>query len=254
MTTTISIATHKGGAGKTVTAMALSAALARAGYPTLLLDLDPQGHCTLGLGVRLENHSPTLRDIFTDPPVPVASVIRETHIPSLHIIPSNIRLERMAHAIYSRPKREELLKKTLQPVAKNYRFLIADCPPSLGALTENAIAAADLVVIPCQMEARAADALVDLLELIHIIKGKGFTDWRILITRFDSRKSLTNQAIGEALAQWQDHHFKTVIPQSESINQAQIAQTDIFSFNGTSKGAQAYQTLSLEEVLPYGIK
>src|SRR5229473_958236 len=101
---TIAIATHKGGTGKTVTAMALSAALARHGKKTLLVDLDPQGHCTLGLGVDVASDEPTLRDIFTEPPVPAARLIRPTHLEALTILPSNIRLERAAQFIYMRPK------------------------------------------------------------------------------------------------------------------------------------------------------
>jgi chromosome partitioning protein len=247
--TTISIATHKGGTGKTVTAMALAAALARSGRKTLIVDLDAQGHSTLGLGIELNHHDPTLRDIFTDPPAPASRIIRPSGCcPDLDILPSNIRLERIAQFLYMRPKREEVLRRALQPVAGGYQFIVIDCPPSLGALTETGIAAADLIIIPCQMEARAADGLVDLLEIIAILKGDGFDRWRILLTKVDPRKTLTNQAIMGALQRWQDQTFQTVIPQSEPLNQAQIARTDIFSFDARSKGAAAYQALT-EEVL-----
>lgn len=248
--TTISIATHKGGTGKTVTAMAVASALARAGHKVLIVDLDAQGHSTLGLGVELNEHDPTLRDIFTDPPTPAARVIRQTGCPGLDILPSNIRLERVAQFIYMRPKREELLRKALLPVMETYEFIIIDCPPSLGALTEGGIAAADLIIVPCQMEARAADGLVDLLEIISILKGETFDRWRILLTKVDHRKTLTNQAIMGALQRWQEKTFHTVIPQSEPLNQAQIARTDIFSFDAKCKGAIAYQALT-EEVLAH---
>jgi chromosome partitioning protein len=246
--TTISIATHKGGTGKTVTAMALAAALARSGRRTLIVDLDAQGHSTLGLGIELNLTDLTLRDIFTDPPSPVSRIIRQTHNPDLDILPSNIRLERIAQFLYMRPKREEVLRRALQPVADSYRFIVIDCPPSLGALTETGIAAADLILVPCQMEARAADGLVDLLEIIAILKGDRFDRWRILLTKFDPRKTITNQAIQGALERWQHKTLQTVIPQSEPLNQAQIARTDIFSFDGKSKGATAYQAL-MQEVL-----
>ena len=246
--TTISIATHKGGTGKTVTAMALAAALARSGRRTLIVDLDAQGHSTLGLGIELNLTDLTLRDIFTDPAAPVSRIIRETNCPDLDILPSNIRLERIAQFLYMRPKREEVLRKALAPVADSYRFIVIDCPPSLGALTETGIAAADLILVPCQMEARAADGLVDLLEIIAILKGERFDGWRILLTKFDARKTITNQAIQGALERWQDQTLQTVIPQSEPLNQAQIARADIFSFDGKSKGAAAYQAL-MQEVL-----
>jgi chromosome partitioning protein len=248
---TIAIATHKGGTGKTVTAMALSAALARAGKTCLLIDLDPQGHSTLGLGVDIDDGAPTIREFFHEPSVPLRQLIRETHVPGCHIIPANIRLARIAQALYMRPKREELLKRGLTPLLSHYRFIVMDCPPALGVLTETAIAAADLVIIPCQMEARAADGLVDLVEIISIIKGDTFNEWRILLTKVDSRKTTTNQAVMAALAPWQQKIFKTVIPQSEPLNQAQIERTDIFSFEPQSKGALAYEAFT-KEILRYG--
>ena len=244
--TTISIATHKGGTGKTVTAMALGAALARAGKTCLLVDLDPQGHSTLGLGVELGDNDPTLRDLFSEPPLPINRLIKETHISGLHIVPSNIRLARVAQALYMRPKREELLRRGLAPIKARYDFIVVDCPPSLGVHTETVIAAADLVIIPCQMEARAADGLVDLLEVIGLIKGESFDAWRILLTKVDSRKSTTNQAVMAALEPWQAKILKTSIPQSEPLNQAQIERTDIFTFDGKSKGAVAYEALTQE--------
>ena len=123
--------------------------------------------------------------------------------------------------------------------------------PSLSALTEAAIATADLIVIPCQMEARAADGLVDLLEVIGLIKGEEFDDWRILLTRVDSRKTTTNQAVMASLAPWESKIFKTTIPQSEALNQAQIARTDIYSFEPKSRGALSYAACA-REIMRYG--
>ena len=249
---TISIATHKGGTGKTVTAMGLSSALTRAkGKKTLLVDLDPQGHSTLGLGVELNDSEPMLRELFEQRPLPIDQVIKKTHLKGLDVVPSNIRLERFAHMLYTRPKREEILKRALRPVSNKYDFIVVDCPPSLGALTEAGIAAADLMLIPCQMEARAADGLADLLEVIGIIKGESFSAWRILLTKVDTRKTITNQAVMETLSPWQDKILKTSIPQSEPLNQAQIERTDIFNFEPKSKGALAYEALT-EEILNYG--
>ena len=248
---TIAIATHKGGTGKTVTAMALGAALARARQQCLLIDLDPQGHSTLGLGIELDDKAPTLREFFHEPPVPLSRLIRETHVAGLHIVPSNIRLARVAQALYMRPKREELLQRGIHPLRDHYAFIVADCPPALGALTEAAIAAADLIVIPCQMEARAADGLVDLLEIISLIKGEDFDDWRILLTRVDNRKTTTNQAVMASLAPWEKKIFKITIPQAESLNQAQIARTDIYNFEPKSRGALAYEAFA-REIRHYG--
>jgi chromosome partitioning protein len=151
-----------------------------------------------------------------------------------------------------RPKREELLKRGLAQVQDEYDFILIDLPPSLGVLTEGGVAAADLVIIPCQMEARATDGLVDLLDVIGIIKGEEFQNWRILLTRVDSRKSTTNQAVMAALEPWADKIFQTSIPQSEPLNQAQIERTDIFSFDPRSKGALAYEALTQEILTIYG--
>jgi chromosome partitioning protein len=251
MPTIIAVATHKGGTGKTVTAMALSAAFARHGHRTLLVDLDPQGHASLGLGVEVQSGSLTLRDAFSELAVPLLTIQKQTHLPNLHVIPSDIRLERMTHHMYTRPKREELLKTALDPVLPDYDFVVLDCPPSLGPLTETAIAAASLVIIPCQMEARAADGLVDVLELISLIKGVQFDAWGILVTKFDSRKSITNEAILAGLSSWQHKMFASRIPQSEPLNQAQIQRTDIFTFDPRSTGAAAYEALA-QEIQSYG--
>jgi chromosome partitioning protein len=247
----ITIATHKGGTGKTVTAMSLGAGLARAGRKTLLVDLDPQAHSTIGLGVELANGEPTLREVFSEPSVSVSKIIRQTHLEFLNVAPSHIRLERIAQSLYARPKREELLRRALREVRDGYDFVVIDCPPSLGVLTETGIAAADLVLIPSQMEARAADGIVDLLELIAVLKGDNWSEWRVLLTKVDSRKTVTNEAIMAALARWQEKILKTSIPQSEPLNQAQIARTDIFTYEPESKGAIAYQALT-EEILNYG--
>jgi chromosome partitioning protein len=176
----ISIAAHKGGVGKTVSTMALGASLARAGKRTLIVDCDPQSHSGMGLGIVPEEKEPTLRELFSEPPTPMKRLIRDTHIPGLSLLPSTIRLARTAQYLYGRPKREELLKRGLEQVRGEFDFIVVDLPPSLGVLTECGIAAADLVVIPCQMKARATEGLVDLLEVIEIIKGEDFTDWRIL--------------------------------------------------------------------------
>jgi chromosome partitioning protein len=251
MPTIVAVATHKGGTGKTVTAMALSAALARVGHRTLLVDLDPQGHATIGLGLVVQTGSLTIRDAFSEPVVPLLTILKETHLPDLHIIPSHIGLERVTHHMYTRPKREELLTTALEPILQDYDFVILDCPPSLGPLTETAISAANLVIIPCQMEARAADGLVDVLELISLIKGAHFDAWRILVTKFDSRKSITNEAVLAGLSSWQHKMFATRIPQSEPLNQAQIQRTDIFTFDPRSTGAAAYEALA-QEIQTYG--
>lgn len=248
---TISIATHKGGTGKTVTAMALGSALARSKKKCLLVDIDPQGHSTLGLGLELREADLTIREVFSEPPQPITRIIRTTHVPGLDVAPANICLARVAQSLYMRPRREDLLKRALESVRPQYDFIIIDCPPSLGVLTEIGIATADLIIIPCQMEARAADGLADLLEVIALIRGDKFDAWKILLTRVDVRKTVTNEAVLAALSPWKNKMLKSSIPQSEPLNQAQIQRTDIYTFDPKSKGALFYQALK-QEIINYG--
>ncbi len=128
----------------------------------------------------------------------------------------------------------------------HYSYVVIDCQPALSVLTEASIAAADLIIVPCQMEARAADGLVDLLEMITLIRGPAFEAWRLLLNRVDDRKSVTNDAIMAALEPWSDRILKTRIPVSEPLNQAQIEGTDIFAFDPRCAGARAFKQLAQE--------
>jgi|SRR5262245_12038834 len=247
----LAIATHKGGTGKTVSAMNLAAAFARAGKRTLLVDLDPQGHSGMGLGVELEDGAFTLRDLFTEPPQAIGKLVRKTYLDGLDLIPSDVRLAWVAEAITGRPKREEILKRRLEPVLGEYEWVLLDCPPSLGVLTQNAIAAADQVLIPCLIEARAQDALVDLLELLRVLRGEGFESWSIVLTKVDKRKTVTAEAVMATLKPWEGRILGISIPQSEPLNQAQIARRDIFEFDPKSPGALAYRALA-DEILSHG--
>lgn len=251
MITTIAIAGHKGGIGKTCSALALAAGLARKGRRTLLVDCDPQAHATAGLGVNVADHEPSVRDLFSPRTVPLDRVVRPVEgLPHLEVIPSDIRLERDIPALYGRPKREELLGRQLQPVKRRYAFIVLDCPPALNVLVENALFCADFVLVPTLMEAAATSSLVDLLEVVTILKGEGFENWRLVLNKHDTRKSVTNAAIQAALAPWRAKILKTIIPTSESLNQASIAGRSIFLFDPSSKGAQAYEALT-EEILHY---
>jgi chromosome partitioning protein len=243
---TISVAAHKGGVGKTTTALALASAFARAGDPTLLIDIDPQGHSTIGIGVDVPDGAPTVREVYSDQPLPASAAIVPTSVPNLSLLPATIRLERLAHALYMRPRRETVLATALRPLRHAFRWTVIDCPPSLGALTETAIAAADVVIIPCRMEARASDGLVDLLELIAVLKGESWASWRILLTQVDRRRSRTNDAVRAALSTYQHQTFETIVPQSEPLNHAQIVRVDCFAFDPQCSGSLAYAALATE--------
>lgn len=244
--TVIAVAAHKGGVGKTVTATSLAAAFACEGDRTLLIDVDPQGHSTLGLGVEVGLESNTVLNLFAEPTVPASEVVCATSRDRLDIMPATIRLERVAQWLYMRPKREQMLMTALEPLRTRYRWIVIDCPPSLGALTEGAVMAADLVLVPCRYEARAADGLVDLLELVGLLRGDAYDGWRLLRTQLDARTQVTNQAVEAALEPWRPFWFDTVVPKVESLNQAQIERVDIFKFDPKSRGALAYAALARE--------
>lgn len=246
---TVAIAAHKGGVGKTTTAIAVAAGLARAGEATLLVDLDPQGHSTMGLDVELEGdwRGFTVRELFVEESVAIAQLAHVTPVPNLYVVSSDIRLERAAQWLYGRPRREAILARALleTKAAGLYRWIVLDCPPSLGPLVENALAAADRVIIPCRMEARATDGLVDLVDILQILRP-AFDDWRILRTQRDERNTRTNAAIDAALEAYAPRLLETIIPRSEALNQAQIARQDIYEYSAHSPGALAYFSLCQE--------
>lgn len=247
MTKIIAIATHKGGTGKTVTSISLASSFSLLGKKTLIIDLDPQGHSSLGIGIELDNEDITLKNFFTEPHAfPLKRTIRKTHLENLHISPSTIRLAPISQTLYARTKREEILRRGLSAIKNDFDFVVIDCPPTLGVLTEMGIEASDLIIIPCQMEARALDAFIDLLDLIYALKGESFDDFNILFTKFDGRKTVTNEAVMSQFEEWKNKFLKTKIPLNESLNQAQIAGTDIFTFEPKSKGAIAYEELAKE--------
>jgi chromosome partitioning protein len=249
----LAIAAHKGGVGKTTTAMALAAALARGGHgQVLLVDLDPQGHSTLGLGVDVDDEhvrQHTVRELFERDPLPLEAVVHQTGVSDLSIIPATIRLETTAQILYSRAMRHAVLQEALERAAGVFAWVVIDCPPSLGPLVENALVAADQVLVPCRMEARATDGLADLVDVLQVLRGRAFEDWRILRTVVDSHNKIANAAIESALrSKYDGALLETVIPKSEALNKAQIARTDIFAFDARSVGAEAYVAL-VEELL-----
>ncbi len=240
--------THKGGTGKTTSSINLATGLANTGIPTLLVDLDPQGHAAPGVGVDIAYEDRSMADVLSDNSLPLEAIIRETSTPGLFLAPSNLRLASAAEQLFSKFRREERLKKSLQPLLDRFPWVIIDCPPALGVLTANAVVAADMVLIPCQMGARALDGLGDLLDLIHVVKGPDFDAWHILRAMIDPRASVTLEVFNQQLEPYQaaGKVLETTIFRNEALNQAQMAKTPIFSFDAQSRGAQNYTELTQE--------
>lgn len=247
----VSFSTHKGGTGKTTSSINLAAGLAREGKRTLLVDMDPQGHSSIGLGIELAYDEANIADVFKDRGCSLEEIIRPTGIPNLEIAPGNIRLASVSESLYAKVKREERLQRSMAPIKGRYEWIIIDCPPALGVLTANAVGASDLILIPCQMGARALDGLGDLLDLIGLLKDDNFEGWWILLTMIDPRKKVTQEIFQELLEPYQAKVLEARIFSSEALNQAQIARQDIFAFDSKGRGAQNYGELTGEILRRY---
>lgn len=246
----VAIINQKGGTGKTTTAINLGAGLAYQGYRTLLVDLDPQAHTTIGLGVDPDSYQESMAEVISTPKKALADVVVETYILWLHLAPSHIRLARAAEQAYTRVFREAILANALREV--DYDFVIIDCPPSLGVLTTNALYACNFIIIPCQISRYSLDGLADLLTTIETVKNLSLQElfegdlFRILLTMYDRRNRVTNEYILEQLKPYKAKTFSTLIMKNEALNQAQIAQKAIFDFDPRSSGTQDYQRLTAE--------
>ena len=242
----VCFAAHKGGVGKTTSSINLAAGLARTGSTTLLVDMDPQGHSSIGLGIELEYDEPNVADTLGDQSFALTKAVHPTNIQNLTIVPSNLRLASVAETLYAKFKREERLAKSLARAKDAYDWIIIDCPPALGVLTANAVNASDLIIVPVQMGARSLDGLEDLLDLVHLLKGEDFADWRILLTMYDPRKTITLDIFSERLKPHAANVLATKIHASEALNQAQMAMQDIYAFDPRSRGALNYRALTQE--------
>ncbi len=243
---TISIANQKGGVGKSTTAINLSAALALKGKNVLLVDMDPQGATTIGLGLR--EAKPTIYDVIIDE-VEIEEAITQTLVDGLHLIPSNIALSGAEIELSSQIGREYILRNKLSKLKRNYDYIIIDTPPSLGVLTMNSLVASDEVIIPIQAEYYALEGIALLLKAIRLVRDrlgipleiKGF-----LITMFDKRTNLSKEVRDEVKRTFGEKVFKTMIPRNVKLAEAPSYGKPIFLYAPDSKGAKAYMKLAEE--------
>jgi chromosome partitioning protein len=246
----VAIINQKGGTGKTTTTLNLGAALAYQGYRALIVDLDPQGHTSIGMGIEPDAIASSIADILLVPKKRINEVAVPTYILGLDIAPAHIHLARAAEQVYTRVFREAILAKALKDVG--YDFVLIDCPPSLGVLTTNSLYACDFIIIPCQISRYSLDGLADLLTTVETVKNLSLEDlfqedqFRILLTMYDKRNSITNEYILGQLKPYREKMFKTIIMKNEALNQAQIAQKAIFDYDPRCSGAMDYSRLCLE--------
>ncbi|WP_153733038.1 ParA family protein [Sporosarcina obsidiansis] len=246
----IAIANQKGGVGKTTTSVNLSACLAHIGKKVLLIDSDPQGNATSGVGVNKGDVQDCIYSMLIDD-VPVTDVILQTNVENLDIIPATISLAGAEIELVSTISREVRMKHAIQDIKDQYDYIIIDCPPSLGLLTLNALTAADSIIIPVQCEYYALEGLSQLLSTIRLVQ-KHLNDNLyidgVLLTMFDARTNLGIQVIEEVKKYFQDKVFRTIIPRNVRLSEAPSHGKPIIMYDSRSKGAEVYLELAKEVV------
>ena len=247
----IAIANQKGGVGKTTTTINLAAALAEAGKRILVVDLDPQGNASTGLGIEVENREFTTYDLLLDDSLP-QDVIQRTETDGLLIVPATVDLSSADIELFSNEKRSFLLHDALRQTQMDqfeFDYILIDCPPSLNLLTVNAMIAAHSVLVPLQSEFFALEGLSQLMLTIREVRQSGNKDLRIegvLLTMYDRRNNLSQQVENDARANLGELVFQTVIPRNVRVSEAPSFAMPVLSYDPTSKGAQAYRDLAAE--------
>lgn len=244
----IAVANQKGGVGKTTTAVNLAAALAHIGHEVLMIDMDPQGNATSSFGFDKRTINETVYQVMTQS-VSVEKTIRPTSLEYLDIICSNANLIGAEVELVSAFARESRLKHALHAVEKMYRFVIIDCPPSLGLLTINAMTAAQKVIIPMQCEYFALEGLANFIETLNKIKlalNPNLDVEGVVMTMFDPRTSLGQQVKGEVEKFFRGSFFQTTIPRNIRLAEAPSFGQSIFQYDPSSRGAEAYLNLAQE--------
>ena len=239
----ISIANQKGGVGKTTTAINLSTIIAKKGKKVLMIDADPQGNASSGVGIDRDNIELSVYDILINE-VEVEEVVKKTNIKNLNICPSNINLAGAEVELVSVMSREQRLKEKLDKVKGDYDFIIIDCPPSLGLITLNAFTASDSVLIPVQCEYYALEGLGQLLNTINLVKkhlNKNIEIEGALLTMYDIRTNLSNQVVKEVKKYFNDKVYKNVIPRNVKLSEAPSYGMPISVYDPRSKGAKSYE-------------
>lgn len=245
----IAIANQKGGVGKTTTAINLGASLAVAEKRTLVVDIDPQGNASSGLGIEDRESKSTVYDVLIEGRSVADTRVRGVHFPYLDLVPSSRDLVGAEIELVEAADRERVLRRALQPVRDDYDYILVDCPPSLGLLTLNTLTAADSVMIPIQCEFYALEGLSQLLNTIRLVQ-RGLNPELdiegVLLTMYDRRLNLSKQVAGEAREYFGAKVYRTPIPRNVRLAEAPSFGEPIVLYDVLSAGAQAYLALASE--------
>jgi len=243
----IAVANQKGGVGKTTTTVNLSTILAQNGKKVLLIDADPQGNATSGLGAEKEVEFSTYDILVND--TEIEDILQKTMIKNLKVCPSNMNLAGAEVELVSMMSREQRLKEKLEAIKEQFDYIFIDCPPSLGLVTLNAFTAANSVLIPVQCEYFALEGLGQLLNTVNLVKKHLNKEIQIegaLLTMYDIRTNLSNQVVKEVKKYFNNKVYKTVIPRNVRLSEAPSYGMPITEYDPKSKGAKSYTKLAKE--------
>lgn len=245
---TIAIANQKGGVGKTTTAINLSASIALAGREILVVDIDPQGNTTSGLGFDRSELTSSIYDVISGR-ADITETVLETSVENLRLLPSSIDLIAAEVELVDVEGREYILKRALERISDRFEFIIIDCPPSLGLLTLNGLVAANSVLVPVQCEYYALEGLGMLSRTIELVQSAFNPELQIegvLLTMFDRRTSISHQVADEVRRFFGDRVYSTVIPRNVTLSEAPSFGKPVMLYDARSKGAQSYLKLAKE--------
>jgi chromosome partitioning protein len=244
----LAVTNQKGGVGKTTTTVSLGAALAADGHDVLVVDLDPQGNATTGLGLRVSEGAPSTYRVIVEQ-MALEDAAEPTAVRRLHIVPSSLDLAGAEIELVPQFSREHRLRSALDAVRDQYDVVRVDCPPSLGLLTVNALVAADQVLVPIQCEYYALEGLGQLMRTIEMVRtglNRDLSLGGVLMTMFDGRTNLSQQVVDEVRGHFGDRAYGTVIPRTVRLSEAPSYGQPITEFDPSSRGARAYQRLARE--------